>query len=360
MIATNNNKFVREITYLGKTKRFTNDFDLLSEDEYKKIVEDWYAKADRNTINEEIILFDEGGVKFSEITDYYFRDVMDDSIRTPAKWSINEVMANRELVSAVVGKIKRNPAFFTSKSMTDNIDSYFRVGSDGTAIKVCQFPPKIVDYILYEYNVNDNYYDYSCGWGARLAGALKNRVNYFGTDPNYNLFDRLNTFASDYSKLMRTKTSVDIRCQGSEVFVDEWKGKMGLAFSSPPYFCLEDYRVGKQSYVSGETSYQDWLDKYLEPTIQNIYEYLTDDGYFVCNIKNFEKYKMESDTVRLSENNGFELYKVDSLKNTKRVSGFNGNNDDVMLDVDENIYVFIKRGATPKQCHPVQLSLFDL
>jgi hypothetical protein len=70
---------VREITYLGKTKRFTNDFDLLSEDEYKKIVEDWYAKADRNTINEEIIPFDEGGVKFSEITDYYFRDVMDDS-----------------------------------------------------------------------------------------------------------------------------------------------------------------------------------------------------------------------------------------------------------------------------------------
>ena len=354
------NKVVREITYLGRTKKFTNDFDLLSETEYNEIVAKWYEKADRDTVNEEILLFDEGGIKFAEITDYYFRDVMDDSIRSGAKWSINEVMSSRELLSSVVGKIRRNPKFFTSPTLVENIDTYFRVGSDGTAIKVCQFPTKVADYILYEYNVNGNYYDYSCGWGARLACSLKNRINYFGTDPNYKLVECLNKFTKDYTKLMRTTTGVEIRCQGSEDYVPEWENKMGLAFSSPPYFCLEDYRTGKQSYIAGETSYDSWLKNYLEPTIQNIYKYLVHDGYFVCNIKNFDKYKMEDDMVKLACDNGFVLYKVDKLKQGKRVSGFTGDTDDIMLDVNENIYVFIKQGATPKQCHPVQLSLFDL
>ena len=52
------NNVVREITYLGRTKKFTNDFELLSETEYNEIVAKWYEKADRDTVNEEILLFD--------------------------------------------------------------------------------------------------------------------------------------------------------------------------------------------------------------------------------------------------------------------------------------------------------------
>ena len=67
----------------------------------------------------------------------------------------------------------------------------------------CKFPPNYpinnIDYILSKYNVNNNWYDYSCGWGARLTGALKNKVNYFGTDPNYLLVDRLKQLASDWN-----------------------------------------------------------------------------------------------------------------------------------------------------------------
>lgn len=67
----------------------------------------------------------------------------------------------------------------------------------------CKFPLNYpinnIDYILSKYNVNNNWYDYSCGWGARLTGALKNKVNYFGTDPNYLLVDRLKQLASDWN-----------------------------------------------------------------------------------------------------------------------------------------------------------------
>ena len=64
------NNVVREITYLGRTKKFTNDFDLLSETEYNEIVAKWYEKADRDTVNEEILAFDEGGIKFASEGEY--------------------------------------------------------------------------------------------------------------------------------------------------------------------------------------------------------------------------------------------------------------------------------------------------
>ena len=196
--------------------------------------------------------------------------------------------------------------------------------------------------------------------GGRLAGALKNKVNYFGTDPNYLLVDKLKEFAKDYQKINWTKSGVDIRCQGSEKFIPEWEGKIGLAFSSPPYFLLEDYKIGDQSYKSGITTYDMWLNDYLKPTMQNIYKYLTIDGYFVINIKDFDKYALEKDTVRIAQECGFELYKIEELSQSTRVSGNVANSETQLVDVDESVYVFIKQGVTPKECHPVQLSLFDM
>lgn len=354
-------KIVRTVTYAGRTKGFTQDFDMLSDDEYERIVVDWYKKPSIDKVREEMLLLDDGGTKFSECTEYYYRDIMDDTVRVRGTWSINEVLSNKELLSSVVSRVRKNPKFFNCKSLTENIDMCFRVGTNGTAVKVGQFPIKIVDDILYEYNANGNYYDYSCGWGARLAGALKARINYFGTDPNYKLVPRLKAFADDYTALLRTNSTVDIRCQGSEEFVPEWEAKIGLAFSSPPYFLVEDYKTGNQSYKTGKTTYQQWLNDYLEPTIQNIYKYLIEDGYFLCNIKDFKKYTMETDVVRLAEKNGFELYKTETLKQIQRISGWNDIEEEkTMLDINEKIFVFIKKGATPKQCHPVQISLFDL
>lgn len=354
-------EIVRTVSYAGRTKGFTKDFEIISDEEYNKICEEWYRKPDINKVKEEMILLDEGGTKFSEITDYYFRDIMDDTVRVRGVWSINEVMSNKELLSSVVSRIKNKPKFFTCKTLIENIDMCFRVGTNGTAVKVGQFPIKIVDDILYEYNVNGNYYDYSCGWGSRLAGAMKARINYFGTDPNYKLVPRLNKFKDDYKSLLRINSGVDIRCQGSEEFVPEWENKIGLAFSSPPYFLVEDYKTGNQSYKTGKTTYNEWLEVYLEPTIKNIYMYLVNDGYFLCNIKNFKNYTMEEDVVRLSVKNGFELYKIDTLKQMQRVSGWNDTDEEkTMIDINEKIFVFIKQGATPKQCHPVQLSLFDI
>ena len=105
----------------------------------------------------------------------------------------------------------------------------------------------------------------------------------------------------DYKDATGTYTGkVDIRAIGSETFVPEWEGKMDFIFSSPPYFALEIYKSENQSYKEGMT-YEDWMNGWMKPTIENIHKYLKDDGIFAINIKDifYEKswYTLENDTV---------------------------------------------------------------
>ena len=114
------------------------------------------------------------------------------------------------------------------------------------------------------------------------------------------------------------------------------QGKIGLAFSSPPYFDEEDYVVGEQSYKPG-MSYQNWLDTYLLPTIQNIYAYLIHDGVFCINVKNLGKHKLEEDVMKIASQYGFELFATERLKNHKRPHAQYG-----LIDNSEKIFCFRK------------------
>ena len=131
---------------------------------------------------------------------------------------------------------------------------------------------------------------------------------------------------------------------------------MGLCFTSPPYFYLEDYKIGNQS-CNKDTSYDDWKNNYLEPTIINCYKYLIDTGYLVINIKNFDKFKLEEDTIYLAEKNGFKLIEKITLENITRIKP-----DGEMGNSDENIMVFMKKEFAhlhKPYFKPQQLSLFD-
>lgn len=348
-----------EIQYLGKRYKTEEDIRIISEEEYKKIKEMWDKKPAKKDVLIEMNQARKGGLTTSYITKYYFKDLMENTLKYYDKWSIKEVMENKQLVSVILNKINKNKKVFCSEDICENIDAFFRLGGKGFASKVSQFPQKTIDYILYEYNTNGKWYDFSCGWGARLLGSLKNKVDYFGTDPNNILVERLNELKKDYFENMGSNNSVDIRCCGSEDFIPEWEGKIGLAFSSPPYFYLEDYKIGKQSYKEG-VSYQQWLDNYLEPTIKNIHRYLTQDGYFIINIKNFDKFNLEEDTIKIAEKNGFQIYKVDTLEQCERCGGAINSEQNKMTNQNENIFVFIKKGSTPKICHNYQSDIFSM
>lgn len=343
------------IEYKGQvveTKHHTE----ISEQEYQQLRYEYYKKPDFIEVQKEFINLRDGGTKNSNITEYYVKDLMAKTKIYFNKWSLEDVFNCKQLVEYFVSKTEENKVLFPdSESLISKIEKATRLGGKGVASKPSNFPIKTVDDVLEKYNVNNNWYDFSCGWGARLLGALKNNVNYYGTDPNYMLTERLTQMTKDYKRTIYQHSVVDIRTQGSEVFVPEWQDKIGLAFSSPPYFYLEDYKIGDQSWKEG-TSYQQWKDNYLEPTIKNIYLYLVHNGFLLFNINNFKEYDLVGDVIKIATANGFKYLGNHTLENIQRI---NSNGD--LNDNSEKIMVFVKKeNETSELRKQPQVSIFDL
>ena len=334
------------INYLGKTYNTTIHKDLTDE-EFEQIRKEYYQKPDFSDVKKQFKKISDGGVKTNHITNYYVKDLMAKTRIHFNNWTIEEALNHKPLMEFFAGKCAENKKVFPdNKSLEQNIETAFRLCGFKTASKPANFPFKAADDILTQYNVNGNYYDFSCGWGTRLLSSLRNGINYYGTDPDYILCERLCAMSNDYKKTCNSNVETCIKGHGSEVFVPEWENKIGLAFSSPPYFNLEDYQIGKQSYKPGVT-YEEWKRDYLVPTIKNIHKYLIIDGFFAININNFNKYNdynLIGDTVEIAKDIGFQLVDVHKLKNIKRChghkewdSGSCGWNDN-----DEKIFVFQK------------------
>ena len=323
------------ITHKGKTLH-TNHWHPLTSEECLALKEAYYTKPSKDKVNSNFKCIAKGGTQVAAITNHYVKDLMAKVKLLSPRWSIEEVFENDDLIRYFWSRVLSSDKVYPKdKSDICNFETALRLSGGGVAMKPSNFPMKSVDYILDNYNVNGNYYDFSCGWGVRMLSSMKNEVNYFGTDPNHLLVDRLNSMHKDYCAVNDVKHKSEIICSGSEVFHPQWENKMGLAFSSPPYFSLEDYKIGDQSYKPG-MNYQTWLNSYLKPTIENIYRYLIDGGYLVINVKDFEEFKLCADTRRIVEEMGFTYVDSVSLKNITRPSA------KVDLNTDEVMMVFQK------------------
>lgn len=335
------------INYLGKTYNTTIHKDLTDE-EFQQIREEYYKKPDKSDVLKQLLKISRGGVRTNFITNYYVKDLMAKTRIHFNNWTIEEALNYKPLMEFFAGKCSENKKVFPdSKSLEQNIETAFRLCGFKTASKPSNFPMKAADDILQQYNINGNYYDFSCGWGVRLLSSLRNKINYFGTDPNYILCERLEQMTEDYKSVCDNTNTVDIRSHGSEELIPEWINTIGLAFSSPPYYNLEDYQIGNQSYKPG-VSYEDWKKNYLRPTIKNIYLYLIADGFFAININNFNKYNdydLVGDTIAIAEEEGFEIFNIHTLKNITRCSGHKEWDKGKICwhDNDEKIIVFNKK-----------------
>ena len=326
------------ISYKGESLE-TNHWCELSDNVFAELKKAYYAKPNIDDVKKEMVKISNGGIKNSNVTNYFVKDLMAKTKLYHSKWSIEDVFECKDLLSYFVEKCSHNEKVFPkTNSLIKNVETCLRLGGKGIASKPSNFPIKTVDYILSKYNKNNCWYDFSCGWGARLTGGLKNNVNYFGTDPNYMLTQRLGELAKLWRVAVGHEPYTEIRTQGSEVFIPEWEGKMGLAFSSPPYFCLEDYKIGNQSW-NENVNYDMWLSGYMTDTIKNIHEYLISDGIFVINVNNFANYNLTGDIKKIALDNGFEYVTTEVLDNIKRTnsnSGFNDNSEGIMIFKKKN------------------------
>jgi hypothetical protein len=306
-----------KISHLGKTFE-TIHFSKISDEKCLEIKNQFYEKPLFCDVVSQFKKVYNGGKKTHFIIDYYFKNVMSMARLSTSKWSIKEFFECNDLIRFAYGKIK-NCSNFYKDTDTDikNIKTVLRLSPSGTAAKVSNFPYKTMIEVLDKYNVNNNYYDYSCGWGIRLLSSMSKDINYFGTDPNYKLVEKLNEMHSDFIKYTESISSADIRPIGSECYVPEWANKIGLAFSSPPYFDLEHYNVGEQSI--DDVSYVEWINKYWKSTVLNIDRYLISGGYFLLNMKNIKKHNTLDDMSKVIEDSGFVFVEYLELKNINRI-----------------------------------------
>jgi hypothetical protein len=323
------------ITHNGKTLN-TNHWYPLTDAECLALKEAYYTKPSNDLVIRNLKKIADGGTQVAHITNYYVKDLMAKVKLYSPRWSIEEIFESNDLIryfwSRVISSDKVYPKH---KTDINNFETALRLSGGGVAMKPSNFPMKSIDQILEKYNINGNYYDFSCGWGVRMLSAMKNNVQYYGTDPNHFLVERLKTMSNDYCTINKTQLKPKIICSGSETFHSELENTIGLAFSSPPYFSLEDYKIGNQSYKPG-TTYEMWLKSYLEPTIQNIHKYLVADGFFLINVKNFSEYELVQDTQRIAKANGFDRIDSILLKNTTRPSAKTD------LNTNEIVMVFKK------------------
>lgn len=323
-----------EIKYKGETLKTSHQDTTLSSKDYEELSKEIMKKPDIEEVKKQMKTIHKGGVNVNHVTNYFVKELMYDTKLYHSKWSLTDVLAHEPLMRYFYAKTLTNSKVFPpDKSRAKNMETAFRLGGKGVALKPSNFPMREVDYVLSRYNVNNNYHDASSGWGVRMLSALKNGVNYYSTDPNLLLVDKLKDMHKLYKEVNDVNTIVDIRGQGSEEYIDDFSGKMGLSFTSPPYFNLEDYKHGDQSYKKG-MGYVEWLESYYRPTIENIYKYLIVGGYAIMNINNFGDLDLIGDTKRLFKETGFEYVETIPLYNIRRTNskgGFNDNSEGMIV-----------------------------
>ena len=326
------------VEYKGK-KFETTLYEDVDPEFREKVKKQYYEKPPFAEVRREFNnIINKNGSKKYFITRYYFRNIMSKVIADGCRWCIDDVFDSDQIFGFAMAKIKSNPKVFIPTAKMDYlIETVCRVGGAGVARKPTCYPIASIKDLLSKYCFNGNYYDYSCGWGDRLLGAIVKGVNYFGTDPNYLLTEKLIEMNNDIVKNgFGQNKIVDIRTKGSEELQADWQNKMSFCFSSPPYFKLEDYMIGEQS-TKLHDDYNDWLEYYLKPTIDNCKKYLVDGGYFAINIKNYKNYDLVGDSRRIAEELGFVYITSETVTNIQRPK-----QDGTFLNNDERVMVFKK------------------
>jgi hypothetical protein len=211
----------------------------------------------------------------------------------------------------------------------------FRLGLGQPAVN---FPPLTARYLYEKYtdhikqDTSLNIYDPSSGWGGRILGAMSSlkRMHYIGTDPNTdNYIDELDKTRYEYvadffnNEVLETnpfweeeKNTYHIFQDGSEFIgnnpeFQQYKGKLDLVFTSPPYFDREQYSEDEEQSYKMYPTYDNWRDNFLKPTLTTAYEYLRNDRYLLWNIADIKigknKYHtLEQDSIDIIESLGGE------------------------------------------------------
>jgi hypothetical protein len=190
--------------------------------------------------------------------------------------------------------------------------------------------------------VGGTIYDYSAGFGGRMLGAISssNDYTYIGVEPCAETFANLQNLKGHLDTVFELSDKIHLTKTGSEDYTLE-DSTVDFAFSSPPYFNLENYsEEATQSHIKFN-NLDSWFDGYVSKTLSNIHGMLKPEGFYAVNIADFKVGQKKTDLVdrwiACANASGFTLVEVIKLKlETRRGEGHGG-------DKKEGIYVFKKQ-----------------
>jgi hypothetical protein len=132
---------------------------------------------------------------------------------------------------------------------------YIRELNFAGARRVSHFHPGFAKAILSHFAPDaKTFLDPCAGWGARLLAASALGLEYTACDPSQKTYEGLQRMA----ELFGFKPT--LFCKPFEEFSSGLK--YDIIFTSPPYFNIEQYKYGKQSY-NGKRSYPQWFSDFL-------------------------------------------------------------------------------------------------
>lgn len=248
-----------------------------------------FKKYTTEELKKDVFNYKNGKGKLTKFINQFFEECIFNCKDNRCKLTPMEALQNDEVMAKIIGAFAKNPKLYFGTEV-QNVKKSLSVSGIG-ARKVSNFCPKNARSIYKRYFddiTGMNILDTSCGFGSRMLATLLNGANYYGFDPNQELFGKLkecHKWLVDNGEVLSTQVC-DIHCQGSEEFVPELVGKMDMSFTSPPYFNHESYYNDEGNSTKNYNDYDRWLGDFVVPTLLNTYKYLKIGGLAMINIKN--------------------------------------------------------------------------
>lgn len=263
----------------------------------------------------------------TKILNYFFEDLIYNAKSKNGKYSPNEILYDDHLLAIALDFIEKHPSFYHKKNQITSLKDFFF--SSSMVGKVTNFNAVIARKIYEKYVPVEHatIFDFSCGYGSRLLGALTSKYDYqyIGVDPYVTLYHRLLRFASWIQSVLDSEAEATIYNIGSEIYLPSLEDKVDLSFSSPPYFNYEVYtNEDTQSYIMYPT-YKEWVEHYVIPTLENLFRYTKNGGFHIVNLENNKKISIVEDWLTIASDIGFKLQEMIPMPTMKRVGAKNEN-----------------------------------